>query len=213
MNVTQILLGTTAAMLLMALLLSFNAMKDGEVGDQRRISYADLQNENLRLRAELTSTRTGQPAATPTTPIETPPSVSEQDMEALKEQNRLLKEKNEEEARKRKQAEDETLAMNKRHVERHSKAAKREKLITQALLMGVVKQVHAPAGTPELVIVETKRPNVREGTRLAIRRGTGIIGLIEVTRVDGTNCFAEPLLNPGGVVDVKVGDELILPPQ
>jgi hypothetical protein len=51
-------------------------------------------------------------------------------------------------------------------------------------------------------------------TELAIRRGTGIIGRIIVSNIADGATFADPLPGtfPGGSVDVKVGDELIIPP-
>ena len=62
MNITQILLGSTAAMLLAALILSYGAMKGGEAEDGRKHSATELLQENVRLQAEVTRLRTGQPA-------------------------------------------------------------------------------------------------------------------------------------------------------
>ena len=62
MNITQILLGSTAAMLLAALILSYGAMKGGEAEDGRKLSATELLQENVRLQAEVTRLRTGQSA-------------------------------------------------------------------------------------------------------------------------------------------------------
>ncbi len=52
-------------------------------------------------------------------------------------------------------------------------------------------------------------------TQLAIRRGNGIIGRLVVSNIVDGNVFADPLTGtfPGGTVDVKVGDELIIAPD
>ena len=51
------------------------------------------------------------------------------------------------------------------------------------------------------------------GTELAVRRGTGIIGRLSVSNIADGNVFADPLPGtfPSGNIDVKVGDELIIP--
>ncbi|MGB1261130.1 MAG: hypothetical protein ACPG6P_13880 [Akkermansiaceae bacterium] len=214
MNVTQILLGSTAAMLLMALILSFNSMKKGEVNDHNVQRYVELEKENARLQGELTSIRTGQPAAAPIAPPEAPASASKEEIEALKEKNRLLAERAEQEKVKRERAEKETLAMNERYAKKRDKYAQRQRLIAKALTMARVKGLgKSDDGKIEFVILATTHANVRVGSRLAIRRGTGILGMVEITRLDAEACIADPLMNPGGTIDIKVGDELILPPE
>ena len=53
MNITQILLGATAAMLLAALGLSYMSMRDGEAGDSRKQKAVELLQENASYEAEL----------------------------------------------------------------------------------------------------------------------------------------------------------------
>ena len=53
MNITQILLGSTAAMLLVALVLSYTAMKNGEKEDSRVHEAKALTEANARLQAEI----------------------------------------------------------------------------------------------------------------------------------------------------------------
>ena len=60
MNITHILLGSTAAMLIAALILSYSAMKGGEAEDGRRTSAKALMEENFRLQAEIARMRTNQ---------------------------------------------------------------------------------------------------------------------------------------------------------
>ncbi|BDS07291.1 hypothetical protein NT6N_23310 [Oceaniferula spumae] len=211
MNITQILLGSTAAMLLAALVLSYSAMRDGEVEDGRRQSAKEILDENARLQAEIDRLRGAQPAAAPQ-PAEIPDSMPSEKFAELEEENKRLKEAKEEAELKRKQAEEETLAMNERQSGQHDKAARRARLIGQAMLMAQVKEVAMDKGVVQFVILDVKQNNVREGTRLAIRRNTGIVGEVVVTRMDAEATVADPLPNVEGKIEVQKGDELIIPP-
>lgn len=210
MNITQILLGSTAAMLVAALVLSYSAMKDGESEDGRRQSARELMDENARLKAELDRLRGGQPVAA-VQPADMPESMSEARLRELEAQNKKLLEAKEAAEKKQKQAEAETLAMNERASGRHDKEARRAKLISQAMVMAQVKEVAEVDGKVQFVVLDVKQSNVRMGSRLAIRRNTGIVGEVVVTRMDAEATVADPLPNAVGKIDVKEGDELIVP--
>ena len=67
----------------------------------------------------------------------------------------------------------------------------------------------------EFIVLDVKIPqSVRMNTELAVRRGTGIVGRLKVSSMVDGNVFADPLPGtfPSGKIDVKVGDELIIPP-
>lgn len=211
MNITQILLGSTAAMLLAALILSFSAMKDGEKEDGRRVSAKELMDENARLQAEVDRLRGGRPMPTPQ-PAELPDAMSAAKLKELEERNRELEAAKEAAEKKQQQAEAETLAMNERASGQHDKAARRAKLISQAMVMAQVKEVAKIDGQVQFVVLDVKQSNVRQGTKLAIRRNTGIVGEVIITRMDAEATVADPLPNAVGKVDVKQGDELIVPP-
>ena len=210
MNITQILLGSTAAMLVAALLLSYSAMKDGESEDGRRHSAKELIDENARLQAELDRLRGGRPAAAPQ-PAELPDAMSESRLRALEEQNKQLLEAKQAAEKKQAQAEAETLAMNERATGQHDRAARRARLISQAMLMAQVKEVAVVDEQIQFVVLDVKQSNVRVGTRLAIRRNTGIVGEVVVSRMDAEASVADPLPNAVGKIDIKEGDELIIP--
>ncbi len=214
MNVTQILLGSTAAMLLAALILSYGAMRGGEAEDGRKHSASELMQENARLQAEIDRLRRGQSITGAVPQIETPESMSQAKHREIEEQNKLLHEQLAAEKKKKEQAEAETLAMTERQSGRHNKEERRARLIAQAMLMAQVKEVADQEGI-YVIVLDVKIPqSVRMETELAVRRGTGIIGRLKVsTMIDG-NVFADPLPGsfPGGKIDVKVGDELIIPP-
>ena len=89
---------------------------------------------------------------------------------------------------------------------------RREFLITSATLQGTVQAFEAEDG---FIIIESgPQANFRVGDQLAIRRNNGILCTFTVSgnAVDGS-FIAEMHGNlAGGVTNVQVGDELILPP-
>ena len=210
MNITQILLGSTAAMLLVALVLSYTDMKDGEKEDGRRVSAKELIEENARLQAELERYKTGRPVAAPQ-PVELPDTMSTAKLKELEDQKKQLKNELDAALKKQKQAEDEASALAERASGKHNKTARRAKLISQAMIMAQVKEVALVDGQIQFVILDVKQPNVRVGSRLAIRRNTGIVGEVVVSSMDAEATIADPLPNPAGEIDVKKGDELIVP--
>jgi len=215
MNITQILLGSTAAILIAALILSYSAMKGGEAEDGRRHSAKELMQDNARLQAEILRLRSGRGMAGGNFQVEMPKSMSVEQLSELEEQNQLLKEQIEAEKKKREQAEAETVAMTERQSGKLNREQRRAKLIGMAMLMAQVKEVAQEGGIYVVVIDVKMHEQVPVGSELAIRRGTGIIGRLTVSSIDGGgNCFADPLPGsfPGGNIDVKVGDELIVPP-
>jgi len=215
MNITHILLGSTAAMLIAALILSYSAMKGGEAEDGRRISAKALMEENFRLQAEIARMRTSQAYGGSPQAGSPPKNMSVEKLGELEEQNRLLQEQIVAEKKKREQAEAETEVMTEREAGKQNKEQRRAKLISIATLMAQVSEVAQDQGI-YVIVLDVKMANqVREGTELAIRRGTGIIGRLVVSRIDiDDNFFADPLPGsfPGGKIDVKIGDELIVPP-
>ena len=215
MNITHILLGSTAAMLIAALILSYSAMKGGEAEDGRRTSAKALMEENFRLQAEIARMRTSQAYGGSPLAASAPQNMSVEKLGELEEQNRLLQEQIVTEKKKREQAEAETEVMTERESGKQNKEQRRAKLISVATLMAQVSEVAQDQGI-YVIVLDVKLPNqVREGRELAIRRGTGIIGRLVVSSIDiDDNVFADPLLGsfPGGKIDVKIGDELIVPP-
>lgn len=214
MNITQILLGSTAAMLLAALILSYGAMKGGEAEDGRKHSATELMQENARLQAEIARLRTGQPSPGATAQIDTPDTMSAAKLREIEQQNQLLQDQVAAEKKKREQAEAETIAMTERQSGKLNKEERRARMIAQAMLMAQVKEVAEQEGIYVIVLDVKMTQSVRMGTELAIRRGTGIIGRLSVSNIADGNVFADPLPGtfPGGDIDVKVGDELIIPP-
>lgn len=214
MNITHILLGSTAAILIAALFLSYSAMKNGEAENGRRVSAEALMEDNIRLQAEIARLRSGQGYRSPQ-PNPTPEAVPEEKLNELEQQNRLLREQLETAQQKAQQAEEEAIALTEREAGKQNSEKRRANLIQQATLMAQVKEVAEDQGIHVIVLDVKMRDYVPEGLELGIRRGTGIIGRLQVSRIDiDGNYFADPLPGsfPGGAIDVSVGDELIVPP-
>jgi hypothetical protein len=216
MNITHILLGSTAAILIAALILSYNSMKSGEDEAYRFTNAKVLMNENARLQAEISRLQAGQVYQGSPQTVTPPQNITTQRMAELEEQKRLLLEQLEAERKKRELAEAEAEVITERETGKLNKEQRRAKMISIATVMAQVSEVAQDQGI-FVVVLDVKVPNqVREGRELAIRRGTGIIGRLVVSRIDiDGNYFADPLPGsfPGGFIDVKVGDELIVPPQ
>lgn len=216
MNVTHILLGSTAAILVAALILSYNAMRGGEVEEGRRVSAEALIADNARLQAEIARLRNTEAEQATTQPANAREGISAEQVRELQEQNRLLQEQIHAERKKTEQAQAEVEVIVEREAGKQNKEQRRAELIAKATLMAQVSEVAQDQGI-FVIVLDVKFPQqVKEGRELAIRRGTGIIGRLVVSRIDiDGNFFADPLTGsfPGGAIDVKVGDELIVPPR
>jgi hypothetical protein len=190
-------------------------MQNGVAADARKQKAIELLQENACYKAELKRLRSGQPLTTPAAPVAAPTTPpTEEKLKELEIANDLLKKQVLRSEKKAAQAEEETLAMNGVQAEKHDKASRRARLISQAMLMAQVKEVAEQEGI-YVIVLDVKMPqSVRMNTELGIRRGTGIIGRVVVSNIDEGAVFADPLPGtfPGGTIDVKVGDELIIPP-
>ncbi|MGB2401838.1 MAG: hypothetical protein ACPIA7_00360 [Akkermansiaceae bacterium] len=216
MNITHILLGSTAAILIAALILSYGSMKSGEEESYLHTNAKVLMDENARLQAEISRLQSGQTYQGSPQTLTPPQNVTTQRMAELEEQKRLLLEQLDAERKKRELAEAEAEVITEREAGKLNKEQRRAKMISIATVMAQVSEVAQDQGI-FVVVLDVKVANqVREGRELAIRRGTGIIGRLVVSRIDiDGNYFADPLPGsfPGGSIDVKTGDELIVPPQ
>jgi len=219
MDTMKLLLGATVALLLGALAVSWQGMNTG-VKNTPRDELARLQKQVDELRAEqdkLALERQLQvlrnaPASVPT------PSANAADIEAMKAQMEAGKaaiQKLEEEKAKRdaKLADAEEGLGDQRKLENSDTELKRARMISQALLMGRVKEYVEDAQYGGFVTFDVLMPDqVQTGTVLAIRRKTGILGQLKVSDISAEGAIANPL--PGfGQIKPQVGDELILPPQ
>lgn len=220
MDTMKILLGATIALLLGAVGLSWHGMREGtKEASSDEISRLKKQVEELRLeqdRLQLEKQRQQLSASEPAAP----PSVSPSERDALRaelaakeaEIARIEEEKAKAE-RDAKVEQNEEGLIGQRDLEKSDGELRRARLIGEALLMGKVREFAEGSDYGSFVTIEVIMPeNVQQGTILAIRRKTGIIGQIKVSEITPEGAIGNLL--PGfGQFKPQPGDELVLPPQ
>ena len=211
MNITQFLLGSTAVMLLVAIVLSYGEMKSGEKQHGLQQSASELMQDNVRLQAEIDRLRSGLVA--PKQEIEVPNAMTDSKLAEIEQQNELLRQQlaAEEEMRKKNEA----MALANMQPVRTAKEERRARHISIATLMAEVIET-AQQGEISIILIDVKMPTqVQVNTELAIRRGDEITGRLVVSNISEGNVFADAIQGsfPAGAIDVQVGDELILEPR
>lgn len=216
----KLLLGATVALLLGALAVSWQGMRHGvenaspdEIARlKKQVTELRQEQDKLQLERQLQQLKSSAPATV------TPESNAAQ-IEAMKaevEQNKARlaqieaeKAEAEKTARDAKLAQDEEGLLSQRDLEKGDSELRRARLIGDALLIGRVREYVAESGFITFDILMPEQ--VQNGTVLALRRKTGILGQFTVSDVTPEGGVADLL--PGiGRIDPKPGDELILPP-
>lgn len=213
-----VLLGATFALLLAAVVLSFQGMKEGVRNTpQNEIARLQTQLDQLRLQQDrLTYEKQLQQVRS--TPL--PETAGPSDMEKLRnelaakeaEMTRLATEKADAE-KKANTYRDEAGFIGGRELEKKDDELRRARLIRDALLIGRIREYVINPELGGFATIEVIMPElVQSGAILAIRRKTGILGRLKVSDVTAEGAIASPM--PGfGPVDPQAGDELIIPPQ
>jgi hypothetical protein len=217
MDTMKLLLGATVALLLGALAVSWQGMNQGvkntppdEIARlQKQVKELRAEQENLKMQRDLQLLRS-QPVQTP----------ANSELEAMKlqvaENKRALEEielRKEIEARDKKIDQDEEGLLAQRNLEGGDSELRRARMISDALLVGRIKEYVEDAQYGGFVTFDVLLPEqIQAGVIVAIRRKTGILGQLKVSDITTEGAIANPL--PGfGQVKPQVGDELILPPQ
>jgi hypothetical protein len=117
------------------------------------------------------------------------------------------------EAKKAEIFEEEAALLTQREVEKVDKEGRRARIIQEALLIATITEYSATDGFAVLNI--QRHDNAQEGTKLAIRRNSGIVGQIQISSLyPDSQAVADPIPGTflGGNIDIQPGDELIIPP-
>lgn len=217
MDTMKLLLGTIIALLLAALLMSWTGMKsavrDAPADELARIKaeIASMKEQQERQALERRYIKTGATVAPPVQNDVAIDDMKKQMDEQAKKLADLEKEKTDLE-RDRKLKDQEQLYAEGRDMEKDHKASREARLISQALLIGKVREYVADEYGGVITLDILMPEQVQQDTVLAIRRKTGILGQIKITQVEGTQAAAATM--PGfGQVQPLAGDELILPPR
>jgi hypothetical protein len=222
MDTIKLFLGTTIALLLAALVMSWHGMQQG-VKNTSADEYArlrkqidalredqnrrDLEKQLQQSNATLANT-TATPAAT-----NEELAIAKQQLKESEAMRQALAEEKTKAERNAKVSDSENLLLTQRELEKKNTVARETRLIMQALLVAKVKEYVEDAQSGNFVTLDVIMPDqVQPNTILAIRRNTGILGQLKVTSVEGTGAVASPLAGFGTIPPVP-GDELILPPR
>jgi hypothetical protein len=219
MDTMKLLLGATVALLLGALAVSWQGMTSGvkntspaEIA-RLKAQVAELRQEQERLQLEKQIQMLKAAAPVAPTPAVNPAEIEEMKAQLEAGKLRLAEIEAERAERDAKVTQDEEGEFAARDLENADTELKRARMISQALLIGKVKEYVEDAEFGGFITFDVMMPEqVQVGVTLAIRRKTGILGLLKVSDVTAEGGIANPL--PGfGPVQPQIGDELILPPQ
>lgn len=218
MDTMKYLLGATIALLLGALVLSWQSMKDGvrnapqQEIDRLKQQIAELQREQdqIILQKKLQEVQTSQPAITPAANAAEIEAIKAE-LEASKQALAKLETDQTKAERDKTVAEGEELLLEQRKLESKDGELRRARMISDALLMGKVRE-YVKNEEVEFVVFDVLMPEqVQVGTILAVRRNTGILTQLEVSEITAEGAIANIL--PGyGAERPQAGDELIIPP-
>ncbi len=220
MDTMKLLLGATIALLLGAVVLSWQGMKQGvrdtpadEIARlQKQVNELRLEQDRIQMEKQIQQLRTAEPVSAP--------PISNLERDALKAElaakEAALKEIEVEKDKAQRDANtfrDEAGELGRRELEKSDTELRRARLIGEALVMGRVKEYAEDPQYGGFVTFEILMPdNVQSGSILAIRRKTGIVGQLKVSEITSEGAIGNPL--PGfGNFKPEPGDELILPPQ
>jgi hypothetical protein len=239
MDTMKILLGATVALLLAAVVVSWqnmreqsaNAAPDDLARVEAQIQQYKIEEQRLAAERELRALRaatpnlTAVPAPAPSTAntVAVPPGqaatavpTAQPDRTAdLEQRLRDAEEKAAKLERDKNVARDEAGVIAQRDLEKHDKELRRARLIKQALLIATVTEFVENPDIGSFAVIKVERPeNVQPGTILDIRRNTGVLGKLKIGELNGEEAIANPIPASfmGGPVDIRPGDELILPP-
>jgi len=213
-----ILLGATFALLLAAVVLSFQGMNEGvknapqdELSRLRsQVDQLRVEQERLKLEKELQQLRT---MPEPVAPASSEVDRMKAELVAKEAELAALAEEKETAEKKADTYRDEAGLIGQRELEKSDNVLRRARLIRDALLIGRISQYVVDPAAGSFVVIEVVLPeHVQVGTVLAIRRNTGILGQVTITDISTEGVIGNPM--PGfGPVEPQEGDELIIPPS
>ena len=219
MDTTKLLLGTTVALLLAAVVMSWNNMQQGVKNTpadetERLRKTVDALREDINRAAH--EKQLQQSAAAPVAP---PPAnhdeleVTKQRLKESEERSLALAEEKAKAERNAKVSDSENMELVRGELEKKNATAREARLIAQALPVAKVKECVNDPQTGTFVTLEVLMPDqVQQNTILDIRRNTGILGKLKISSIVGGEAIANVLPGFGTIAPVR-GDELILPPR
>lgn len=216
MDTLKILLGATVALLLGALAVSWNNLKQGENNAgkeelaklQRQIEELRREQDNLALEKQRLAL---QEAAARPTPQETAAQEASE-IATMKEQLAQIEEERRRAERDAELANQEGAFREGMDFQKKNSEVRRARLIREALLIARVKEWVEDPNLGGFGTIELVRPeNVQPGSELLIRRNTGVLGKVRVGEITIEGGIINPVTH-FGEIKPEPGDELILEP-
>lgn len=223
MDTIKLLLATTTALLLGALVWNWQTQrdqaKDAPAAELARIKrqLEDIKREEAILRSEKQLRDMG--VAATATGFTSPASNAQKELEEkaaklreIEERNAALQMELEMKEKEVSVAKQEGDLIAQTDLEKNDRELRRARQITQALLMARIMEYHSDPETGDFVTIQLVMPeHVTVDTILSIRRKDGIAGSIKVREIIGGEAVADVL--PGaGPFTPQAGDELIVAP-
>ena len=211
MNVMNVIIGSTFALLVAGFFISYSSMNNSEINDPKALEVARLEKREAQLEsALLKGTNQGfSNNFTNHSPLQQAANqqVNTTELERVRDELSALK-------NERDIIEDQASAVIAEALgTKPASNDRRANLIKAALVMASITEydnVNKIAGVEILRV-----GNVNTGDVLGIRRNSGIIGRLTIGMIDRNQGVADPLPGSfmGGTIDIQPGDELILPPN
>ena len=216
MDTLKILLGATLALDLGALIAFVgkmnSGMKDAPADDlaEMRRTLSEMEQEIERLRSEKERRTLQEAAQTPSGTDLVTRQEAEQSSEEIEARLKQLEAQAVEAELDAKRAEDEAQFLTGRTAESRDKAARRSRVINDAMLIARVAQWQSDPNFGDFAVLDVvSTENVQSGSVLAIRRNGGILGKLRVGEVTLEGAIANPVTQ-FGEIKPEPGDELIL---
>ena len=213
MNVMNVIIGSTFALLVAGFFISYSSMNNSEISDPKALEAARLEKRIAQLEsARLKGTNANQGFSnTFNTHSPLQRAANQQadatELERLRTDLSVLKDE-------RDKIEDQAAAVIEAALgTQPAKNDRRANLIKSALVMAHITEYD---NVNKIAGIEIERVgNVNTGDTLGIRRNSGIIGRLTIDMIDRNQGVADPLPASfmGGSIDIQAGDELILPPN
>lgn len=228
MNTTNILLATTSLLILVAFVLSFGNFKKGTSGDDAAENYEKLRLELAELKQETKTIEEMRRAAIYQTPIPTAPAplpvieeatseLTQEQQDEIKRLQEQLAEKDAEQEKLNKEnemLEKENLVVMGDKAREQQREERKKNRVRMALKMGTVDIVNTEYGF--LSFSPDNQMSFQSGDILGIRRNSGILGRVRVSRQEGDRYVADIQPNAyatSGLPEVRAGDDLIKLPD
>ena len=211
MNVMNVIIGSTFALLVAGFFISYSSMNNSEINDPKALEVARLEKREAQLESALLkgTNRGFSNNFTNHSPLQQAANqqVNTTELERVRDELSALK-------NERDMIEDQAAAVIADALgAKPASNDRRANLIKSALVMASITEydnINKIAGVEILRV-----GNVNTGDVLGIRRNSGIIGRLTIGMIDRNQGVADPLPGSfmGGTIDIQPGDELILPPN